>query len=219
MKKEAFVSPLVKLYIKKNAKLKNVTLPDDYVRILQDVTNCYKELNCKIAFLWLWNFWGRIPNASATIPGIIMINSEWAFQLVVNGGNEVVRDSFYMTVWHEMAHQKGDYFFLELFSNSSRFVNWVNEVHADYYAIEKSFDGSLKRGIPAMDHKLQMKNNKDKDSYTHPSRKRRKEFVEKYDFGEELIREIARITNCCDSSLIEKVSSFFEPISLARYTD
>lgn len=126
-----------------------------------------------MAYLWIWDCGGRMPNASSTIPGIIMINAEWAAMLAIHSQEECVRDAFEMTIWHEMAHQEGDYFFLEPFSKSSRFVYWVNDVHADFRGIEKVFSGDVECGIRSLEFKLKCKKANDKDTHSHPPWKRR----------------------------------------------
>lgn len=49
-----------------------------------------KELNPfdywkgKIRYSWFWSAGVHVPNASATIPGLILINAEWASRIILN---------------------------------------------------------------------------------------------------------------------------------------
>ena len=78
-------------------------------------------------FSWLWDGGGKVPNASATIPGIIFINAEWAARIVLFPDNEDMHNAFRLTMGHEFTHQENDYFFLEPFTKNEKFVYWVNE--------------------------------------------------------------------------------------------
>lgn len=41
----------------------------------------------KIRYFWFWSAGVRVPNASATIPGLTLINAEWASKIVLNQDN------------------------------------------------------------------------------------------------------------------------------------
>lgn len=49
-------------------------------------------------YSWLWNAGCKKPNASSSIPGVVLINSEWAFLLVTHYKDEAVVDAFKMTM-------------------------------------------------------------------------------------------------------------------------
>ena len=191
-------------------------LTKNYKQILHEMVDKYKSHNVKIAYLWLWDFGGKVPNASSTIPGIIMLNAKWAEILIAHNKEDHVRDAFELTIWHEMAHQNGDYFFVEPFSKSSRFVYWVNEIHADFWGVKNAFSGDVERGIRAMNFKRACKKGHDKDMHSHPSWGNRIRFITKYDFNEVLIQKIAKETKCENQELIDRLCSYYEGISLQR---
>ena len=43
----------------------------------------------KIKYSWFWSADVHVPNASATIPGLILINAEWASNIVLNQDNSM----------------------------------------------------------------------------------------------------------------------------------
>ena len=210
------LSFLVKRYIKKRAKISNRICPQDIEDMLAKEVQEYKDKSKKIIFTWLWDCGGRTPNASATIPGIILINAEWAARIVLFPDDGDMHNAFRLTMGHELTHQENDYFFLEPFTKNEKFVYWVNEVHADFGGIVKAFDGNIKQGLRAMEYKRKGKIREDKDTFMHPSWERRMRFVSEYDFGANLIREIANIVGCKNDYLIEKVINHYDEIILCK---
>jgi len=204
------VSPLVKYYVNKKAKKAHMELSFDMEQVLHNAIAPYLKKGVRVIYSWLWDAGGKVPNASSTFPGLILVNAKWAALLVLFQGNEDVYNAFKLTMGHEMTHQENDYFFLEPFSKASKFVYWVNEVHADFGGVEKAFDGDTYRGIRAMQFKKQYKGDRDKDSHSHPSWSRRIYFITNFDcFDERLIREIAVITGCKNKKLVEQVCYHF----------
>ena len=67
--------------------------------------------------------------------------------------------------------------------------------------------------ILSTEYKLSLKR-KDDDSFTHPSWKRRLEYVSKYNFDESLIHRIADDVDCRNEVLIEEISVYYEPVKL-----
>lgn len=209
-------SPLVERSIKRKARKNHQSLPGHYRQILSDAVSGYREEGYKVVYSWLWDAGGKVPNASSSIPGVILVNSQWAFLLVMHEGDGVITDAFKMTMGHELTHQENDYFFIEPFTNAGKFVYWVNEVHADYGGIVKAFDGDVLRGIRAMEFKRSCKGIRDKDHRTHPSWKNRIGFISDYDFDRNLIRTIAYMTGCEDMELVNRVCSYYNAITLRR---
>lgn len=113
------LSFLVKQYIKKRAKASNLTYPKDIEDILGKEIQEYATSK-RIVFSWLWDGGGKVPNASATIPGIIFINAEWAARIVLFPDNEDMHNAFRLTMGHEFTHQENDYFFLEPFTKNEK---------------------------------------------------------------------------------------------------
>ena len=212
------ISLLVGHYIRKKAKRRKNDLPLDYRKILSDVVVEYKKRGIRLVFSWIWAIGCKLPNASATIPGLILVNPEWAYQLVMHHDDELVTDAFKMTMGHEITHQKKDYSFFNLISKDERFVYWVNEVHADFGGIVWAFDGNMYKGLRVLEYKCSWNRESDKDSWMHPSWKRRIDFISNYDFDERLIRKIADITGVSNQKLIAQVVGYYEDIVLKRNT-
>ena len=210
------ICPFVDIYIRRKAQKEHYQLPDNYKQILFDAVSCYKETGIKTVYSWLWDAGCKIPNASSSIPGVVLINSEWAFLLVTHYKDESVVDAFKMTMGHEMTHKENDYLYVEPFSRAGKFVYWVNEVHADYGGIVKAFEGDVFRGIRSMKFKWNCKGARDRDLRTHPSWKRRIEFVSSSDFDCDLINRIAHITGCKDQELINRLCNHYDRIVLKR---
>lgn len=208
------ISVFVIWHIKSHAKKNKICLPSEFEDILEDAISTYKYSAKKIVFSWFMDGGRKVPNASATIPGIIVINAEWATRLVLYPNDEKMKAAFQLTMGHEFTHQENDYFFLEPFTKEEKFVYWVNEVHADFGGIVKVFEGSVEKGLRAMEYKKRYKNHKDKDSFTHPSWERRMNFIKEYDFNVNLIREIAGIVGCRNEKLIRRVEKHFDEIIL-----
>ena len=93
------------------------------------------------------------------------------------------------------------------------FINYVNEVHADFGAAEKMVDSDRHKLILSMKYKLSLKHT-DNDLSSHPSWKRRLEYVSDYDFDEILIRRIADDAGCHNETLINEITSYYRPIIL-----
>ena len=209
------LSYLVKRYIKKKAKISNLNCPEAIKDILEKEIQEYAGSK-SIVFSWLWDGGCKVPNASATIPGIIFINAEWAARIVLFPDDEDMHSAFRLTMGHEFTHQENDYFFLEPLTKNEKFVYWINEVHADFGGIVKAFDGDIKQGLRAMEYKRKSKIREDKDTFTHPSWERRIRFIREYDFDVKLVRQIANMTGCKNEQLIDRVSRHFDEIILYK---
>ena len=97
------------------------------------------------------------PMRSATIPGLILINAEWALRIVLNQDNPYMHDAFALTVCHEITHQEKDYYYFDLLSVDGKFVNWVDEVYADFGGVQKGLEADRSRAAFAMEYKLSCK--------------------------------------------------------------
>ena len=210
------LSPVVDLYVRRKAKKEHRSLPKNYKFILREFAEKYCTNKVKVHYLWFWDAGGKFPNAAATIPGNILINAVWASLLAERYNEETVVNAFKMTVCHEITHQENDYFYIEPFSKNQKFVNWVNEIHADYGGIIKAFDGDVNRGINVLEFKKNCKGGKDRDGQSHPSWKRRIEYIRKYDFNDDLIKKVAEITGCKNQKLINMLCMFYDNIELRR---
>ncbi len=212
------ISPLVRHCVTGKAKKIAQTLPDNYAGMLEHIAAENSTPKVRVGYSWIMNGNADFLNASTAIPGHILVNTGWAKALVLEQDDDMVL-AFRNMIGHELAHHEyGD--FVDALSalypySEGRFINWVAEVHADFYGIAKKLDGIADQGIRAMKVNLRHKVG-DEDSRTHPSWARRIEFVEKYDFNEKLVRHIADLTGCTDEELIEDIVSYFFPITLIR---
>ena len=128
--------------------------------------------------------------------------------------NNEIKDAFTITIGHERVHLEKDFFYKKPINKfGKKFVNWVNEVHADFGAAEKMADSSRDKLILSMKYKLSLKQT-DNDSPTHPSWKRRLEYASNYDFNEALIQRIATDTGCDNEVLINNINAYYKPINL-----
>lgn len=210
------LSPVVDLYVRRKAKKEHRSLPENYKFILREFAEKYCTNKVKVHYLWFWDAGGRFPNASATIPGVILMNSVWASLLVEKYNDETIVDAFKMTIGHELTHLEHEFFYLEPFSKTQKFVDWINEVHADYGGIIKAFDGDVYRGVRALEFKEKFKCGRDNDGRSHPSWKRRIEFIKKFDFNANTIREVAGIVGCNNQKIINLICEYYDDIELRR---
>lgn len=206
------LSLATKFHIKKRARRFNKSSQVNYD---QTVLDLQKEnySKCKIVFSWFFDFGSNNLNACALLPGIIIFNSEWAAHLTVFQ-NEEVLNAYRGTIGHELAHKDNDFIFWEFGTKNKKFVNWINEVHADFSGTEKSFASKRENEIRTLSYKKKCKEKKDRDSSGHPSWGRRIEYISKYDFNTELILRIAADVNCKNEILIKNVMNHYPSIEL-----
>ena len=57
-------------------------IPKDYLTILVSELKRFANWKGKIRYSWFWSAGVHVPNASATIPGLILVNAEWASRIV-----------------------------------------------------------------------------------------------------------------------------------------
>ena len=89
-----------------------------------------------------------------------------------------------------------------------RFINWVNEVFADFYSLQVALNNNRKTTEAVMKRKQALRK-KDKNTNTHPSWELRMKYVKDFDFGEKLIREIAKDCGMKEQWLINKVLGWY----------
>ena len=203
---------LIKSHVKHRARNYNIRLPGDYEFALM---NSIKGniFDCKLVFSWLFDMGSKTLNACALLPGIIIVNSEWAAHLVLFRNPETI-NAFWATIGHEMTHKDNDYVFWEFWTKDKTFVNWINEVHADFGGTIKCLDGKRAYAIRAVSYKKKYKGKKDRDTLTHPSWNKRLEYISKYNFNEALIRKIATDVGCKNEKLINNICSYYAVLRL-----
>lgn len=209
------ISPFVKVYVYIKAwkhKKRINGISETLIKELM-LFNYWKG---KIRYSWFWSAGVHVPNASATIPGLILINAEWAARIILNQDNPHMHDAFALTVCHEITHQEKDFYYFDLFTADGKFVNWIDEVHADFGGAEKGLNGERSRAYLAMEYKLSCKTKEDRDTRSHPSWNRRIDYITNYDFNDDLIDKIAFECGCNNDRLITKVKRFFDTIELRK---
>lgn len=149
------INVFVKIYVYR--KLRNKKSLSEINNILSSELKKYNRCGKKVKYGWLWSAGVHVPNASATIPGLILINAEWAYRIVIDNDNCDMRNAFNMTIYHELTHQENDFFFPEICTPNSKFVNWINEVHADFGGVKKAFNGKRSVVKDAIDYKISCK--------------------------------------------------------------
>lgn len=145
----------------------------------------------------------------------IGVNSEWAARLVLYNDDPSVTNAFMITIGHEATHKENDYTLLKSLKKvNKKFINWIDEVHADFGAADKVADSSRNKLIASIDYKINDCKNSYKDYSSHPSWQRRRYYAENFDFNEQLIRQVAEDTGCKDEKLIQKVCGYYDDINL-----
>ena len=207
------VSPFVKAYVYIDV-WKHKRKIDGISDTLTQELSSFDYWKGKISYSWFWSAGVHVPNASAAIPGLILINAEWASRIVLNRDNPHMHDAFALTICHEITHQEKDFYYFDLFSADGKFVNWIDEVHADFGGVQKGLESNRSRALFAMKYKLSCKKKKDKDTRSHPSWNKRIDYILNYDFNEELIDKIAFDCGCSNNKVITAVKNFFDVIEL-----
>jgi len=193
---------------------KQTGLEKEYIdRTILKITDYYDNLpqlrNNRIIYDYL--FLGTsIYTASASIHGYIFISIAWLKRLIVYNDRRAY-NALLLTIGHELGHKNSDF---NLFSvKNFKFLHWTTEVHHDFYGAEIMTNSNRVALVDAIKYKCKIKPN-NKDSYTHPPWNRRLDYVLNYDFGEELIKKIAKDTRCQNEILISRISTFYDPIVL-----
>lgn len=121
-----------------------------------------------------------------------------------------------MSLGHEMTHKDNDIKVIKgmFIKNGTKFLAHVNEVHADFGAVQKLANNNREKQLKAMKYKQSYKKNVDVSDFCHPSWNQRYNYIEKYNFDEKLIRQIAADVGCTNEKLIEKAIRHFDIIRL-----
>lgn len=118
---------LLKRCIEKRAKELNIIIEKDIDELLDKYENMGNRKNISTQFLMLKETFTRELSVSLNWNKTIVLNPEWAIQLVLD--NENAESAFLITLGHEITHIDGDFPNIKLTRNDKKFVNWVNEVH------------------------------------------------------------------------------------------
>lgn len=212
------LSVLVKLHILKRAKNYNYQYPKNISEIISKRLPLDMLTHQTIVFLGFMDFGGNTLNAAASIPRCVVLNAEWAAELVFNPA-AIVTSSLRMTIGHELTHQENDYsiFFTRkyLIKKNRQFIHWINEIHADFNGALRAFKTMTRQqAIESIKFKKQRKGSSDTSSSSHPSWACRLDYITNFDFDEKLIRTVATDVGCTDEMLIQDVIDHFKCIHL-----
>lgn len=207
-------------YIENKATNANIRLSENYLDVLKEYCGVVKSFGYKLSFR---KGRGNNPevlgcNSGYTKYMSIVATPEWAATIVLDASAES-RNAFLMTLGHELTHKEGDFnpligFLVSILCLTNpisglRFVAHVNEIHADFGAVEKFAKDDKEKQIAAMQYKTKRKNERDKDTIAHPSWKHRIEYIEKYNFDKNLIKKIAKRSGCKCQKLIALVAKYY----------
>ena len=206
------INKKTKKYIFKKAQQSNIEIPKNYENILQ----FYCDLISKYGYSLIFGLYPGLDidkigaNAGLFKYSSIVATPEWAFQLVCN--NESAHIAFLMTLGHELTHKEKD-LFPPMYGCGTKFVAWVNEVHADFGGTQKMLNDNRISALEAITYKMKQKST-DIENYSHPSWSRRQHYITNYNFNSELIKKIAQDAQYSNERVINKISSHFEEIVL-----
>lgn len=205
------ISLMTKRHLQKRAKKENKTLPDNYLDVLKKVEerNLPNEIHLK--FSWLYKHTQTLDAVSFPSK-YILLSTAWAFYFVFYNDGEM-QNAFNITIGHELTHKDRDICVLKYNPRYIKFIAYVNESHADFGAAEKMANCSRQKLLDSMEYK---KAHKDKDisNLSHPTWTKRIFYAKHYDFGKELIRQIAKDTGCNDQKIIDEVCEHYQEIKL-----
>lgn len=112
--------------------------------------------NVLFRFTTLKDGFSSLLSASAHQPNYIIASPEWAVRLFLFD-SEATRNAFSITLGHETTHTEGDFSTKGFHGKNKKFINWVNEVHADFGAAQKMVDCNRKKLINSMQYKMEAK--------------------------------------------------------------
>lgn len=163
----------------------------------------------------------------------IVFNYEWATHIVkmYNSGHSLdkTKNAFLHSYGHELTHAEDNDIEVNGYGKKERkFLNWVNEVHADFGACEKM--GHRRRSLlcDAIEYKIKYRrsfNNPKRNGATeedtwdvggeeHPPWYKRLEYAKYYNFDVFLIKRIADDLGNVNEDLCKLVRDHFAPIVL-----
>lgn len=201
---------LVYLHLKNRARKLKKKIPKNYKERLKEIV---AEANSpvKICFSWAKDGGSHVLNATAC-KKMLLFNAEWATRLILFDTTET-RNSFRLTVGHELTHLDGDIKIRHCKKNDKKFLAWIHEVHADFGGAQKMCKNKRELAVAGIEYKQKLKKS-DKDRYSHPSWEKRLYYIRHYDFSKELLEVLANDTGCNNRELIQKVYDYYGSIML-----
>lgn len=211
-----YITRRAKNYIKKTAQKQNFSLQKNSFDVLYRYSLLAKEQECQLLFcrMLMYNKDAEVCNANYKhLP--IQVSQAYAAKLVLNDSDDI-HNAFLMSLGHEITHKDNDIKVIKgmFIKNGIRFLAHVNEVHADFGAVQKLANNNREKQLKAMKYKQSYKKNVDISDFYHPSWNQRYNYIEKYNFDEKLIRQIAVDVGCTNENLIHKAVCHFDIIRL-----
>lgn len=219
---------LIKIHIIHRSKKLNKSIPNDIGSKIDEYENMFVPDNL-VKFSFIKDGFFVLLNGRATGVNGILLTPEWAARLLLDNNDDTI-NAYLITIGHEMTHNEGDFSINGFQGKNKKFINWVNEVHADFGAAEKMVEYNRQKLIDSMQYKMDAKkkpkckllNNFIKkalnllhsDEYTHPTWETRLEYATNYNFDKELIEKIASETGCTNDALIKEICAYYKPIVL-----
>lgn len=210
------MDPFVNYHILKRAKELNASIPQNYLESLKSVESINIQNGYKVRFSFFKDDFQKVLSASAIFKNYILLSPEWA-AIYTLYNNDDTKNAIRITIGHELTHKIKDFSKLVVFGKDKIFINWVNEIHADFGGAEKMANSSRLALIKSYDYKINYKINqhkKDIDKSSNPSFKTRKYYVENYNFNKKLIKKVALNTGCLNDQLINQIISYYDEIIL-----
>lgn len=203
-----------------NAFINNISFKYPFLRYSSD-NEIAKYIRVKVS---PFDGLSRRPMGAVPITrNYILLNAEWItkiFYYSIQGTSSVSskeylemiqgEEELQFTLGHEMGHIMFDHGNNNLLlpRKRKRLINWTNEVFADYFSLYHVFKNDKDKVERILKRKSKTRR-KDKNSNYHPSYELRVKYIGLFDFGEELIEEIARDCGCNEAFMIEKVKAWY----------
>lgn len=217
---------LIKRYVIKRSKKLNKSIPADINRKIYEFENMFAP-DIWIRVSYMKDGFTSLLNGKAVNPNGVLLTPEWAARLLLFNDDDTI-NAFLVTVGHEMTHNEGDFSTRGFYSENKKFINWVNEVHADFGAAQRMVNSNKTKLLESIDYKINLKKPKKNillillekfvllfiNESTHPSWKQRRAYAETGAFNRKLIDTIATDTGCTNIGLIEDIANFYKDIVL-----
>lgn len=221
-KRTRFIEWMVYTYIRKRASQEKEEIlyrtKEGIKEALLNAVNSDLLEHVLVTYLWCLDFGVKYSNMSFW-PRFnwCYINSEWAYILSIRNDEEV-KTAFAVTIGHELTHKENFSFrkakisHTKLTREDKMFLNWVNEVYADYGGAVKMGSGKKETLLQALHFKLTYAEKDQKihtDGFYHPCWDKRIKYANNGRFDSGLIAMIAEDAGCHNLELIRIVNIFF----------
>lgn len=163
----------------------------------------------------VWDPTPKPPNASASIPFLIILTGDWSFLADSSPDSKAY---LYSTLGHELAHKDKEpiYSFCEF---SHNLKNHVREIRADFCGLSFAMNYFEDRNfIIQSKYKYKVINTNNNVKTDHPSHEVRKQCMEKFDhFSREVIEYIVNAKEYCDINETTQSEEYIDKLEKACY--